>query len=177
MNIREEILREHSKAQALLIRDYIGGDPTLFADLVDLFLHDEYRVVQRAGWVISHCADQYPDLVVPHLPKFIEYAEDPPHVAVKRNVVRVMQFCQLPEDVEGLAYDLCWKFARSTKEDIAVRAHSLTVLGRIAEKYPELIDEVLTLASDFKQSESAGLKSRGRRISAKLEKAKKKREI
>ena len=75
-----------------------------------------------------------------------------------------MQFCTLEEDVEGLAYDLCWGFAISTKEDVAVRANSLTVLARIASNYPELISEVLGLAQSFIQAESAGLKSRGRRV-------------
>ena len=173
MNIRDEILKEHSKEQALRIRDYIDGDPDLFAELVDLFLHDEYRVVQRAAWIISHCADQYPEIVVPHLQSFLDYAADPPHSSVKRNVVRVMQFCKIPEHIEGPAYDLCWKFAHSTKEEIAVRAHSLTVLARIAERYPELIDEVLSMARDFKQADSPGLKSRGRRITDQLEKARK----
>lgn len=169
MNIREEILRKHSKKQAVFISDYIGNDPERFEELVELFFDEDIRVVQRSAWIISHCADNYNDIVVPYLGRFIEYAKnDPPHVAVKRNVVRVMQNCRIPEDIEGRVYDLCWAFSNSTKEDIAVRAFSLRVLVRIAEKYPELCDEVLSVADGFSMSESKGLLSCGRKVAAQL---------
>ncbi len=174
MNIREELLRKHSKKQAVLISDYIGNHPERFEELVELFFDDDVRVVQRAAWVISHCADHSHNIVVPYLARFIEYAKnDPPHVAVKRNVVRVMQKCNIPEVVEGPAYDMCWAFSNSTKEDIAVRAFSLRVLVRIAEKYPELCDEVLSVAEGFSLSESKGLLSCGRKVAAQLGKRKK----
>ncbi len=172
--MREEVLREHSKKQALFISEYVGNDPERFDELVDLFFDDDVRVVQRSAWIISHCADNYNDIVVPYLARFIEYAtDDPPHVAVKRNVIRVMNKCLIPEDIEGPAYDMCWGFANSVKEDIAVRAFALRVLFRIAKKYPELCDEVLSVADGFSQSESKGLLSCGRDISNKLEKLKK----
>ena len=53
MNIREEILREHSKAQSLRKAHYIGEDKQRFEELMYLFLNDEYRVCQRAAWVVS----------------------------------------------------------------------------------------------------------------------------
>jgi len=172
--MRDEILKEHSKKQAVLISDYIGNDKKRFDALVELFFDEEPLVVQRSAWVIGHCADNYADIVVPYLTRFIEYAKnDPPHVAVKRNVVRVMQTCSIPEDIEGPAYDLCWNFSNSTKEDIAVRAFSLRVLYRIAERYPELIEEVISVADGFSQSESKGLLSCGRNVVRQLDKLKK----
>jgi hypothetical protein len=174
MNMREEILKEHSKAQALLISNYVGNNPDRFRSLVELFFDEEVRVVQRAAWVISHCADNFPDIVVPYLAKFIEYAGNgPPHVAVKRNILRVMQKCRIPEDLEGPAYDLCWNFSNSAKEDIAVRAFSLRILYRIAEKHPELCDEVLSVVEGYTASESKGLVSSARDVASKLNKMKK----
>ena len=49
MNIRDEILREHSKAQCLRIAQYIGEDKQRFDELMYLFLNDEYRVCQRVA--------------------------------------------------------------------------------------------------------------------------------
>jgi len=171
MNMREEVLRKHSKNQAILISDYVGKDPVRFEELVELFFDEEIRVVQRVAWIISHCADNHNDIVVPYLERFVEYAKnDPPHVAVKRNVVRVMQKCTIPEELEGPVYDMCWNFSNSTKEDIAVRAFSLRVLVRIAEKYPELCDEVLSVADGFSQSESKGLLSCGRKVVSQVNK-------
>jgi len=53
MNLRSEILAEHSKAQAAKIVEWIGDSQQRFDELVKLFLHDEYKVMQRAGWPLS----------------------------------------------------------------------------------------------------------------------------
>ena len=163
MQLREELLSEHSKAKAIEISAYIGNDPERFKELVDLLIDGDVKMVQRASYAMSHCTDRFPWLAQPHLPRLIAFAKSPPHVSGKRNVTRLLQDCAMDEEVEGLAYELCWELARSPKEDIAVRACSLTVLGRIAMKYPELRTEVLGVAKDFMQTDSAGLISRAKK--------------
>jgi len=49
INLRQEILAEHSKAQVDKIKAWVGGSLDRFNELFVLFLHDEYRVVQRAA--------------------------------------------------------------------------------------------------------------------------------
>jgi hypothetical protein len=49
MNLRQEILREHSKKQADKIVKWVGASQDRFDELVRLFLNSEYRVVQRAA--------------------------------------------------------------------------------------------------------------------------------
>ena len=55
MKLSETILKEHSKANCRRILIWVGDDQRRFDDLFDLFLSDEYRVVQRAGWPLSYC--------------------------------------------------------------------------------------------------------------------------
>ena len=50
MNLREEILKEHSKTQCNKIVNWIGNSQKRFNELFELFLNDEYRVTQRAAW-------------------------------------------------------------------------------------------------------------------------------
>lgn len=168
MNLREEILREHSKAQTMRIANWIGNDPKRFARLATLFLEGEYRITQRAAWVISHCADSYPNLIIPHLGDFLGLAENPPHVAVKRNVLRVMTLIKIPEDLEGNAYDLCYSLARQSKEDVAVRCHAMTILTTLALKYPELKVEVCDIISSLRDHDSPGLRSRSKKLTKML---------
>ncbi|MEJ7671786.1 MAG: hypothetical protein WKF59_03550 [Chitinophagaceae bacterium] len=49
MNLRDEILKEHSKAQCNKIVQWVGDSQKRFEELFHLFLTDEYRVVQRAA--------------------------------------------------------------------------------------------------------------------------------
>ena len=70
MNLREEILKEHSKKQTQKIVSFIGDDKKLFAQLMKLFFANEYRVTQRSAWVVSECFQNHPDLVDIYLKSF-----------------------------------------------------------------------------------------------------------
>jgi hypothetical protein len=50
MDLRKTILQEHSKAQTSKIVKWVGDSQQRFDKLVNLFLNEEYRVVQRAAW-------------------------------------------------------------------------------------------------------------------------------
>ncbi len=62
MNLREEILKEHSKAPCNKIVQWIGSNQKRFDDLFELFLNDEYRVTQRAAWPLSYSVIAHPGL-------------------------------------------------------------------------------------------------------------------
>ena len=68
MNIKTALLKEHSKKQCDAIVKWVGDDQKRFDELFDLFLHDEYRVVQRAGWPISYCVEKNPEFIKKNLP-------------------------------------------------------------------------------------------------------------
>ncbi|MGZ3866713.1 MAG: hypothetical protein ACXVNM_08670, partial [Bacteroidia bacterium] len=65
MNLRSEILREHSKKQCVKIVKWVGNDKNRFTELMNLMLHDEYRIAQRAAWPVSYCEEEYPSLMRP----------------------------------------------------------------------------------------------------------------
>lgn len=168
MNIRDEILKEHSKKQSEKIADYIGNNKRRYAELVKLFLSGDYRITQRAAWIVSSCAERYPSLILPYLSKFIEFARNPPDVAVKRNVVRVLSLIELPEQLEGIVYDFCFPLVTSAKEELAVRAYSITVIGNAALKYPDLKAEVCETLLLLKDHDSPAIRSRTKGVLKKL---------
>ena len=62
MHLRETILAEHSKANCTRIANWVGSNQQRFDELFGLFLNDEYRVVQRAGWPLSYAVIAHPQL-------------------------------------------------------------------------------------------------------------------
>ena len=169
MNIREELQGDRSKDQMRRIQEYIGNDHERFAELMEVFLNDTPKLMEYAAWALSHCADSNPELVTPYVKYFISHARAAPHVAITRNIVRVLQFCPIDKDDEGRVFDLCWELAESAKQALAVRANALGVLGRIAKEYPELAPEVYALAQGFQQFDAPALKSRGRKVAKEME--------
>lgn len=170
LSLREQILREHSKAQTQKIADWIGHDEQRFQELLYLFLHDEYRVVQRAAWILSYVAARHKEIVEPYLPELVKRMTDKGvPVAVKRNVVRILQFVTIPEALHGEVMNVCFDFFEDVNETVAVRCFSMTVLANLAKHYPEIKREIKAVIENaLENGASAGFRSRAKRTLTEL---------
>lgn len=171
MNLKTEILKEHSKAQCSKIVKWIGSSQQRFDELFGLFLSDEYRIVQRAAWPVSYCVDAHPKLISKHWKELIAYLKKPGlQDAVKRNSMRLMQDIELPEKYHGEIMDICFRYLESPAEAIAVRVFSLSVLANLAKHYPEIKAELKLIIEDQLPHQSSGFKSRAKKVLKQLEK-------
>ncbi len=171
MDIRAAILQEHSKKQALLIANYISSNQERFDQLMHLFLTDEYRVVQRAAYAVSHCADRHIEMVYPHLPAMVEYLKDrSTHIATRRNIVRILSQIDVPEPLMGNVATLCFDFLIDPKEAVAVKIYSMEVLYQLTLKEPDLQNELILVIEENMIHGSAGIRSRGRKVLKRLDK-------
>ncbi len=164
MDIRKQLLVEHSKENTNRVVNYIGSDSVKFAELMELFLSDIYRVNQRAAWVVGDAVRNKPELVAVHLESMVLNLKNPGiHDAIKRNTLRIMQELELPEELLGEAADICFKFFQSNDEAVAIKVFSMTVLYNITKRVPELADELVILIEDQMPYGSAGFRARGRK--------------
>lgn len=162
-NLRAAILKEHSKAQCTLIVNWVGNSQQRFDELFQLFLHDEYRVVQRAAWPVSYCVIAHPQLITKHWKQLIKNLQQPNlHTAVKRNSIRLLQDMAIPKKYQGPIMDICFKYVESPTEAVAVKAFSLTVLTNLAKQYPDIIPEIKLLIEDQLTHQTAAFKVRAR---------------
>ena len=73
--------------------------------------------MQRAAWVLSVVAEKHYELAKPWLPQMIAKMQQPGvHVAVKRNVVRILQFLEIPEELHGDVMNVCFEMLADPKE-------------------------------------------------------------
>lgn len=172
MDLKSQILKEHSKANCQRIQKYVGNNKKRFADLVDVFLAGPYRVTQRAAWPISYCVEEYPQLITPHLRKILNFLKKPGiHVAVKRNTIRLLQFIDIPKKFQGQVAEICFQFLLDKKETVAVQAFSMTVLANLSMKIPELKNELLIIIEDRLPYATAGFRARARKTLKQLQPA------
>ncbi|MFL6468490.1 MAG: hypothetical protein ACJ72Z_11085, partial [Pyrinomonadaceae bacterium] len=158
-------LEVHSKAQATKIADFVGNDLERFAELMKCLLGPVYRVSQRAAWPVSYCIERNPDLVKPYFNILIKQLErEDAHVAVRRNVARLLQFVDIPKRYQGRIFDACYNLLADPNETIAVRVFSMTVAAKIAKDEPEMLEELRMIATKYPQAASAGFRSRARRV-------------
>ena len=165
MNLREEILKEHSKAQRDKIIEWVGDAQQRFDDLFRLFLKDENRVSQRASWPVSYCVEAHPEFMQHHLKELLQNLERPNlHDAIKRNTIRLLQEIPIPEKYHGQVMNICFGYVENPTEAVAIKAFSLTVLGNLAIQYPEIIPEIKLLIEDQLPHQTAAFKSRAKRL-------------
>ena len=165
MDLREQLLIEHSKANCNRIIKWVGNSQERFNELFDLFLNDGYRVVQRAAWPLSYLVIDNPALIKKHFSKLIKNLDKPGiHDSVKRNTLRLLQSISIPQRFHGKIMSLCFDYIASPDEPIAIKAFSLTVLQNLSKQYPEIKQELKTIIEDRWEYESAAFKSRAKKI-------------
>ena len=165
MNVREELLKEHSKAQCTKIVLWVSNNQQRFDELFCLFLKAEYRVVQRAAWPVSYCVIAEPALIRKHWKKLVDNLKKTNlHTAVKRNSVRMLQHLEIPIKYQGDVMHICFNYLQSPKEAVAIKAFSMTVLGNLVKKYPEIKNELKYVIEEQFADQTAGFRSRGKKI-------------
>jgi hypothetical protein len=169
MDLLKAILKEHSHDQCHRIVKYIGDDKKKFADLMKLFFTGEYRVTQRAAWPVSVCVEHHPELIKPYFKKILNYMRQPgTHEAVWRNIVRLLQFVEIPKTHQGQVMNSCFEFISDPQTPIAIKADSLTVLDNLSRSYPEIKPELKLIIEERWEHETAAFRSRARKILQRL---------
>jgi hypothetical protein len=165
MNIREEIAREHSRAQALRIANYACSSAKNFKELMRCFMDDEYRLSQRAAWSVSWAAKKKPEMVMPHLKEIVaQLHKKGVHDSVKRNAVRVLEDIDIPESLQGEVMNACFGFIEDPSTAAAIKAFSLTTLFNLSKHYPEIKPELKLIIEERWDTETAAFRSRGKKI-------------
>lgn len=168
MNIPEQLLTAHSRANADLVLNYLLEDESRTVGLMDAFLSDEYRVVQRSAMVVGDLGRVRPEWLRPYHARMIAVAAAYPHPSVPRNVMRFFSELSLVEVVEedqGPLLDLAFRLTESQTEPVAIRVFAMTVVANFCRIYPELKDELRGIIEfTIAEGTTPGFRSRGRKI-------------
>lgn len=171
MDLKKELLKEHSKEQANKIAFWALNSNENLEVLINVFLTANYRVTQRAAWPLGIVGEKYFALIKPYLGVLINnLTKENLHDAVKRNTIRFLQDVELPEEHMGLLADICMGYLANPKEAVAVKVFSMSVLLSITKIHPGLKNELKLLIEDQIEDGTAGFQSRGKRVLKALEK-------
>jgi hypothetical protein len=165
------LAKGQSKQSVLAIVSYIGNDPDRFTDLVTIALSGEERSTILATWSMSYCVEAFPTLLDRHYNTLLKAASNrnSSH-AVKRSVVRALQFATIPKRYQGKVMALCVGFMENKKESIATRVFSMTVLANLTQENPAFKEELLLLMEDGMPFASPAYLSRSKKILKQLHK-------
>lgn len=169
MTIEDQLRNYYSKGTCMEVAARASSDKVEMLELINLLAKGEAGVCERAAWALSFIPVKK---LQPHSVFLVSLLDKPLHVAVRRNILRVFQESQLPEELQGALAEICFRFLHSIHEPPAVKAFAMTVLYRICELHPELGNELRITVEEMIPFGQPAIVSRGNRILKLLRKLK-----
>jgi hypothetical protein len=98
----------------------------------------------------------------------METAKEP--VGVRRSVMRMLQFAEIPKRLHGRAVNACFARLMDPNEQVAVKVFAMSVCAQIAEHNDEIARELSLVLEDQLPYGSAGFTNRAMKILRRLKK-------
>ncbi len=169
MDFSKALEKDTSKQTIVKIVNYVGTDDARFSELFEIAINSEKKLSNHAIWAVNYCVEYNPDFIKDRISELLSKIQETNEDAVKRNILRMLHFVQIPEHLQGTLYTEAMKLLLSAKESVAIRVFSMQLLFDIARGIPELEIELLSILKDFGPEQKAGIRSRARRLIKNLE--------
>lgn len=170
MDIRKLLGSSHIPLKKEEIGAILGTSSEVYSQLMQLAFSHQMPACWRAAWMMDYLAETKPTLPEPHIVSlWEEMAGDHPD-GVKRSILRTLSRHEIPEDLLGMAADLCLDWLQKESVPVAIKAYSMDILLHVARRYPELAQEFITIIENQLPYGSGGYIARSRMVIAALEK-------
>ena len=158
------LMQQLSRQHIDYVAHYIGDSEKEFERLMDIVLHGQEPVVQRAAWAMDACLEVHPEFLLTYVETLIEALPSFRNNGVIRQVVKALASCNIPEEYEGRIADFCFYSLQSAVVPVAIKIHCMQILANLTIRYPDLAEELRTVIVEQMPRNSVGFASRGRKI-------------
>jgi len=141
MNLKDQILKEHSAKNAELIADFIETNPDKLEDLLNIVLGEDKLLSQRSAWVLAKFSGNFYPNFIPHLDFILAEITNAKHNAIHRNFSKVFMALTNKENIEFLTdiqidaiVDISFGWVIDKKEKAAVVACGMYTLENLLER-------------------------------------------
>jgi hypothetical protein len=159
-------LVDSSRRLADMLAEDIGDDREKFSEIMTLAMRDEYPLSMRAARVAALCIEKQRIPDQDYLPQIIENISRLKVEGVRRSFLKILaeQPVKMDEDTLGKLTDQAFNWLCDTKEAIAVRYYCIDIILKVVSVYPEIGKELAECLKNLFDEESAGLKSKSRKV-------------
>ncbi len=168
MDIANQLLAELSRRNTDFVANYIGNDSEKFGQLIDLLFNGKVPIPQRAAWVVATIAEKHAELCLPYLVTIVERLEEFEHTGIHRCLLKVISEIDIPEQLQGKLYDICYEWLIIKTSPIAVKVYCMQILFNISEVEPDLKHELKLVIEELIDHESPGIQSKSRALMRRL---------
>lgn len=127
---------------------FVEQHPDQFKNLVEIAITKDEQKAWRAAWLLSGCMLKNDKRIRPHAKNLIEAICDKKD-GHQRELLKVLSKIEVTEDLESLLFDTCIVIWKTIAKSPSVRIVAFRLLLKIAQKYPELQNEIQLLSEDY----------------------------
>ncbi len=164
MKFKQQLEAELSRKNTDFIVHIAGNDPGHFHQLMQILLENKEPYSSRAAWVIDVICEKNIQSAKAYIPMMIRLLPKCSHNGTRRHILRILEKSNIPEDISGELIDYCFQAITDTRVPVAIKVFSMQIIANYTKKYPELKFELRSIIEDQWDKNSAGFKSRGRKI-------------
>ncbi|MBL7943910.1 MAG: hypothetical protein JNM00_14145 [Flavobacteriales bacterium] len=140
--VPEEVLRKGLGSNEVRFwADRGAKDPELYSRIIHIACYDDGIMGTKAAWIVSHMADQAPDLATAHFNLILKSLGNAEGGRL-RELFKVLLLGWKTEKQYSSCLDWSFKLISDLSKEIAVMHAAKGFLEQACRRYPELIDEV-----------------------------------
>jgi hypothetical protein len=171
MDLAGTLLQGQSKRRISAIAAQAIKDPRSFHELLQVFITGTHTQTLRASWALCEAGLREPDLVNKHTHRIIaKMQETGIHPGVWRNLFRMWEETDIPEEFSGTVYDMCLTALADVSQPVAVKANAMSAALRVVLRHHELATELRLIIEDMMPYAGAAVRARGTRVLKRLQK-------
>jgi len=163
-SLEDLLMVETSRRNTDLVADLVYQDPSIFNELISVYLRAEEPVSRRAAWIVDTVSEKLPELLKPFIPDIIAQLPGFSHDGLKRHSLRMLTRYNIGENESGHLISYCFDILSKPLESIAVKVHAMEILYRMSCQEPDLKNELAETIEWRMEEESAGFRNRGMKI-------------
>lgn len=129
-------------------------------DIVSLceLLYEDKPIAKRFSWLLSDIALTEPKVLYYVLPFLFQLRDKTSISDFQYSFSKYWNYCGVPEEHEGEAIDLLFKWIEDPNVSVHIKTNSLNALSKILEKYPDLKNELKIVLEDQLDKNSVSFK-------------------
>jgi len=151
---------------------YIEQGQVLAKDVFFISIDSQNSASWYASWILNHYIDKNHNAIAPYLDAAIVALQAIERTGHRRLLLRYFMVTSEWDEYEhlGLLLDICLRIIQDTTSPSGLTANAMSVVDRIAEKEPDIKNEVLVILEEQLPYLATGAKNRANKIIKKYSK-------
>lgn len=168
--IQNIIIQARSKKSIREIAQLAIDDESILKLLLKNIRIEQDRSFYTSSWALCDISEINHTIFNPHIAYIFSTIQNSKHPGLKRNLMKLMQFVEIPNDLELEIGETCLSYFKDQHETIAVRAYSVTILEQLIPQNMIFNEDVLFEIERQRIQATPALNARTKRYLKKVKK-------